>query len=131
MCDRLAAGACGPCSGPGAQRRQSKAGAARGAFSGPGRCYIRRGVVISAPRSFRLSAAPAALLAALPERAADGERLPAIPGVVPGQFDRPEGCLFSPRCQFVFERCRVERPGPASAALGQEWMAKQREVAPT
>jgi len=61
----------------------------------------------------------AALLAALPERAAGGERLPAIPGVVPGQFDRPEGCLFSPRCQFVFERCHTERPGPASGELGQ------------
>jgi len=61
----------------------------------------------------------AALLAALPERAVEGQRLPAIPGVVPGQFDRPEGCLFSPRCAFVFERCRVERPVPAGAELGQ------------
>src|SRR2546429_5437937 len=34
------------------------------AFSGPSRCYIRTGVVISAPRSIRLSAALAALLAA-------------------------------------------------------------------
>jgi len=61
----------------------------------------------------------AALLAALPERVAGGERLPAIPGVVPGQFDRPEGCLFSPRCQFVFERCHIERPRPAGPALGE------------
>jgi dipeptide transport system ATP-binding protein len=60
----------------------------------------------------------AALLAALPERVAGGERLPAIPGVVPGQFDRPEGCLFSPRCQFVFERCHTERPSPAGPELG-------------
>jgi putrescine transport system substrate-binding protein len=37
---------------------------ARRAFSGPSRCYIRTSVVISAPRSFRLSAALAALLAA-------------------------------------------------------------------
>ncbi len=37
------------------------------------------------------------LLAALPERAT-GRRLPAIAGVVPGQFDRPPGCLFAPRC---------------------------------
>jgi dipeptide transport system ATP-binding protein len=61
----------------------------------------------------------AALLAALPERAPEGTRLPAIPGMVPGQFDRPEGCLFSPRCQFVFDRCRVERPQPAGPELGQ------------
>jgi dipeptide transport system ATP-binding protein len=61
----------------------------------------------------------AALLAALPERALHGERLPAIPGVVPGQFDRPNGCLFAPRCQFVFERCHAERPVPAGPELGQ------------
>jgi len=61
----------------------------------------------------------AALLAALPERAQHGERLPAIAGVVPGQFDRPEGCLFSPRCQFVFERCHSERPRPAGPAFGE------------
>jgi len=61
----------------------------------------------------------AALLSALPERAPGGGRLPAIPGVVPGQFDRPQGCLFSPRCQFVFERCHVERPLPAGAELGE------------
>ena len=50
----------------------------------------------------------AALLAALPERAT-GRRLPAIPGVVPGQFDRPRGCVFSPRCAFVFDACRRRR----------------------
>jgi len=52
----------------------------------------------------------AALLAALPERAS-GRRLPAIGGVVPGQFDRPIGCLFSPRCRFATERC-VEKAPP-------------------
>jgi dipeptide transport system ATP-binding protein len=60
----------------------------------------------------------AALLAALPERA-NGRRLPAIAGVVPGQFDKPSGCVFSPRCGYVFERCRREAPKPASAALGR------------
>ncbi|HLJ72306.1 MAG TPA: ABC transporter ATP-binding protein [Roseiarcus sp.] len=60
----------------------------------------------------------AALLAALPERA-NGRRLPSIPGVVPGQFDRPSACVFSPRCSFAFERCRREAPRPASAALGR------------
>src|SRR2546430_6464229 len=38
--------------------------APRAAFSGPSRCYIRTGVVTRAPRSIRLSAALAALLAA-------------------------------------------------------------------
>jgi dipeptide transport system ATP-binding protein len=59
----------------------------------------------------------AALLAALPERAT-GRRLPAIPGVVPGPFDRPRGCAFSPRCAFVFDACRHVAPPPAEVALG-------------
>lgn len=46
----------------------------------------------------------AALLDALPERATS-RLLPSIPGVVPGQFDRPSGCLFSPRCRFVQAAC--------------------------
>ena len=58
-----------------------------------------------------------ALLAALPERAT-GRKLPTIPGVVPGQFDRPAGCLFSPRCQFADDRCRSTPPAPAGADLG-------------
>src|SRR5271168_1794018 len=60
----------------------------------------------------------AALLAALPERATE-RRLPAIPGVVPGQFDRPHGCSFSPRCAFVFDACRRVAPERAEAALGR------------
>jgi dipeptide transport system ATP-binding protein len=65
----------------------------------------------------------AALLAALPERAvgatdATRQRLTAISGVVPGQFDRPAGCLFTPRCAYAFDLCRTTAPGPASEALG-------------
>src|SRR5579863_9001636 len=60
----------------------------------------------------------AALLAALPERATE-RRLPAIPGVVPGQFDRPRGCAFSPRCAFAFDACRHVAPQPAGARLGR------------
>ncbi|TDK44508.1 ABC transporter ATP-binding protein [Antarcticimicrobium luteum] len=60
----------------------------------------------------------AALLDALPERATE-KRLPTIPGVVPGQFDRPPGCLFSPRCKFADDRCRGEPPQPCGADLGQ------------
>jgi len=59
----------------------------------------------------------AALLAALPERATDSY-LPSIPGVVPGQFDRPAGCLFSPRCEFANDTCRQQKPVRASADLG-------------
>jgi dipeptide transport system ATP-binding protein len=60
----------------------------------------------------------AALLAALPERA-NGRRLPAIPGVVPGPFDRPRGCVFSPRCAYVFDACHDSEPPPAEPTLGR------------
>ena len=60
----------------------------------------------------------AALLAALPERARE-RRLPAIAGMVPGLNDRPEGCLFSPRCAFAFDLCHRAAPVRASAALGR------------
>ncbi len=59
----------------------------------------------------------AALLDALPERATE-KRLPTIPGVVPGQFDRPAGCLFSPRCKFADARCKANPPPPLGADLG-------------
>jgi dipeptide transport system ATP-binding protein len=58
----------------------------------------------------------AALLAALPERAT-GRKLPSIAGVVPGQFDRPKGCLFSPRCNFATDLCRTTPPVMKAGAL--------------
>ncbi len=51
-----------------------------------------------------------ALLEALPERAHSGRSLPTIPGVVPGPYDRPHGCLFHPRCGRARERCESEAP---------------------
>ncbi|MCS0494120.1 ABC transporter ATP-binding protein [Ancylobacter sp. MQZ15Z-1] len=59
----------------------------------------------------------AALLAALPERA-KGRILPSIPGVVPGLADRPQGCLFSPRCRFATETCRRVPPPRMGSELG-------------
>ncbi|KQT82485.1 ABC transporter ATP-binding protein [Aurantimonas sp. Leaf443] len=59
-----------------------------------------------------------ALLAAIPERST-GRRLPTIPGVVPGQGDRPDGCLFNPRCPRADDLCRTVRPPRQSAALGE------------
>ncbi len=59
----------------------------------------------------------AAMLAALPERAKGGE-LPSIPGVVPGLFDRPKGCLFSPRCRFVTPHCVDDAPRRAGPRAG-------------
>ncbi len=57
----------------------------------------------------------AALLDALPERAEGRDRLPTIPGVVPGIDDRPGGCLFAPRCRYRTMRCNFERPALAPA----------------
>ncbi len=59
----------------------------------------------------------AALLAALPERST-GRHLPSIPGVVPGQFDRPPACLFEPRCRFATARCRDKAPPRQGALAG-------------
>ncbi len=51
-----------------------------------------------------------ALLEALPDRAPAHGRLPAIPGTVPGIDNRPNGCLFHPRCSRVQENCRTLEP---------------------
>jgi oligopeptide/dipeptide ABC transporter ATP-binding protein len=34
----------------------------------------------------------------------------AMEGDVPNPIDPPPGCSFHPRCPYVFDRCRVERP---------------------
>jgi dipeptide transport system ATP-binding protein len=52
----------------------------------------------------------AALLAAMPERSEGDGRLATIPGVVPGLYDRPEGCLFAPRCAYATEDSCRKRP---------------------
>jgi len=52
---------------------------------------------------------PFQLLAARPE-ASDGGRLATIPGVVPGAYDRPLGCLFSPRCAYATPLTDKVRP---------------------
>ncbi len=58
------------------------------------------------------------LLAALPERAT-GRRLPAIAGVVPGQFDKLPGCTFAPRCPHASDLCHSQVPPRAPARLGK------------
>ena len=52
----------------------------------------------------------AALLAAIPEHNRGAARLRALPGIVPGRFDRPAGCLLAPRCALAQARCHAERP---------------------
>ena len=60
-----------------------------------------------------------ALLAALPEHNVGRTRLQTIPGVVPGQYDRPSGCLLNPRCQYARDQCRDVRPALTDTAAGQ------------
>src|SRR5829696_3511675 len=50
------------------------------------------------------------LMGAIPTLATDTERLVQIPGSMPRLSAIPPGCPFNPRCPFVFDRCRVERP---------------------
>jgi dipeptide transport system ATP-binding protein len=73
------------------------------------------GQIVESAASAELFAAPRhpyteALLASLPERNAGNRRLASLPGVVPGAYDRPRGCLLSPRCPYVRERCLASRP---------------------
>ena len=51
-----------------------------------------------------------ALLASIPEHSRGARRLPTLAGVVPGQHDRPRGCLLSPRCPQVGADCLAARP---------------------
>ncbi|MEE4242761.1 MAG: ABC transporter ATP-binding protein [Desulfopila sp.] len=59
-----------------------------------------------------------ALLDSLPERSTS-KTLPSILGVVPGQFDKPSGCLFSPRCKYATDLCLSTPPLPADENLGR------------
>ena len=60
-----------------------------------------------------------ALMAALPERSDGLTRLTTIPGMVPGMYDRPHGCLFAPRCAYAQDACLAQRPPLQSRQQGQ------------
>lgn len=49
---------------------------------------------------------------------AQADRLYAIRGNVPDPRRRPPGCLFAPRCTFVTDKCREERPPLVQAEDG-------------
>ena len=51
-----------------------------------------------------------ALLRSLPEFAEGKSRLQSLPGVVPGKYDRPQGCLLNPRCLYATDFCRSMEP---------------------
>jgi dipeptide transport system ATP-binding protein len=85
------------------------------------------------PGLFNVPAHPysEALLAAIPEHSMGAERLATLPGMVPGRYDRPQGCLLSPRCPYVQENCRTQRPGldPKAHSLARCFYPLNQEVA--
>ncbi len=52
------------------------------------------------------------LMGAIPSLESEVDRLVQIPGSMPRLSAIPPGCPFNPRCPFVFDRCRVDRPEP-------------------
>ena len=57
-----------------------------------------------------------ALLDSIPEHSHGARRLPTLPGVVPGQYDQPRGCLLSPRCPNAQDDCHVQHPALTGTA---------------
>ena len=52
------------------------------------------------------------------QRLSSGKMLHAIPGTVPSLLDLPAGCTFQDRCDFVFDRCRIEAPSLVGIGSG-------------
>ncbi|HWN41833.1 MAG TPA: oligopeptide/dipeptide ABC transporter ATP-binding protein, partial [Thermoanaerobaculia bacterium] len=62
-----------------------------------------------------------ALLSAIPIADPTRRRERIVPrGEVASPLDVPPGCRFHPRCPFVFDRCRVERPAPRAVGAAHQ-----------
>ena len=59
------------------------------------------------------------LMGSIPTLAQESDRLVQIPGAMPRLSAIPPGCAFNPRCDRVFDRCRVERPDPINRGGGR------------
>nr|WP_314902103.1 oligopeptide/dipeptide ABC transporter ATP-binding protein [uncultured Deefgea sp.] len=73
------------------------------------------GEVVETSNTDALFAAPRhpytqALLSSIPEHSKGARRLATLAGVVPGQYDRPAGCLLSPRCPYANQSCIEQKP---------------------
>lgn len=55
---------------------------------------------------------------AIPSATSVGKELEEIPGVVPRLIKPPPGCRFHPRCDFVMDKCSVEKPREVEAEPG-------------
>ncbi|MEW6239705.1 MAG: ABC transporter ATP-binding protein [Chloroflexota bacterium] len=61
------------------------------------------------------------LMNAIPKPGSRGKKMAAIPGTVPSNPGALTGCPFAERCEFVFEKCRVETP--ALLKVGEQHLA--------
>ncbi|AOE83589.1 ABC transporter ATP-binding protein [Pseudomonas sp. TCU-HL1] len=78
-------------------------------------CVMYAGQAVEIGEVPRLFDAPThpyteALLKAIPEHSLGAHRLSTLPGIVPGRYDRPHGCLLSPRCPYGQANCVAQRP---------------------
>ena len=60
-----------------------------------------------------------ALLEEVPRLEPRKKKFSALKGEIPSPLHPPSGCHFHPRCPFVFDRCRIERPALKPIAPGR------------
>ena len=60
------------------------------------------------------------LMNAIPRPGSRGKKMAAIPGTVPSNPGAVIGCPFAPRCEYVFDRCKIETPTPFDINAGHQ-----------
>jgi peptide/nickel transport system ATP-binding protein len=65
------------------------------------------------------------LMGSIPTLDTNATRLVQIAGSMPRLTAIPKGCAFNPRCEQVFDRCRIDRPEllPAGTSQAACWLA--------
>ena len=51
-----------------------------------------------------------ALMEAVPRLDEEKDKLNAIPGIIPGLTNMPDGCHFNPRCKYATNKCKEMKP---------------------
>ena len=59
------------------------------------------------------------LFSSIPNISKETRRLTPIQGLMPDPTNLPQGCAFCQRCEYAWERCRLEHP-PLYEAGGEE-----------
>ena len=60
------------------------------------------------------------LMNAIPRPGSRGKKMAAIPGTVPSNPGAVIGCPFALRCEYVFDRCKIETPTPFDISAGHQ-----------